>query len=146
MSLCGHSAVDERGDVWMVEVRENLAFAPKTSEREIGFEAGLDDLDRDAFTVLIVRTCGFVHGPHSAATDKPYDVVRADAPSCREQWTVSRGKINSSQRCAKAIVRDVRDGDQRFDLAPEAEIRFDALEICRAIRRRLIHRRIEQLA
>ena len=130
----------------MVEVRENLAFAPKTSEGEIGLEAGLDDLDRDAFMVLIVRTRGFVHGAHSAATDQPYDVVRTDAPSCSEQRTVARGKFNSSQRRANAIVRDFRGGDQRFDFASEAQIRFDALEIRRAIRRRLFHRRIEQLA
>ncbi len=123
-AVVGRSAVDQAGDVRVIEVGENLAFVPETLLDEGGVEAGSDDLDRDLLVVLVIGPAAEIHGAHSAVADLSHHRVRPDpaaGPLGRALQAVDEGDgVDPRQRRrhdegAGFIVS----GEQRIDFARE---------------------------
>ena len=76
LSGVGGAAVHEAGDVGVFEGRENLALVPEAAEDGVGGEAA-EDLEGDAFLVLVVGAGGEEDGPHAAAAYLADDLVGA---------------------------------------------------------------------
>lgn len=63
----GCSAIEEAGDVGVLEAGEDLAFAPEAFEDELGIEAWFYEFDGDLGFVLFVGSGGEIDGAHAAA-------------------------------------------------------------------------------
>jgi hypothetical protein len=72
------AAVDEAGDVWVLEKRENPTLLQESSN-ELGTPGLPDQLERDALLELSVVTRGEEHGAHTSVTDLSNDAEWADA-------------------------------------------------------------------
>src|SRR5215217_7642256 len=76
-SVFGGAAVEQSGDVWMIESCEYLAFFAEATEDEISVHAALHQLDGGTFVELVVGARGFVNRAHAAASDFSFDSIRA---------------------------------------------------------------------
>jgi hypothetical protein len=71
------SAVEQSGDVLMIQGGENLTFRAKPPERRrrqrtVGY------LDRDALAILVVGALGEIHHTHATAADLADDAIGAE--------------------------------------------------------------------
>ena len=66
--LC-RSAIEESGDVRMIETGEDLPLIAKAAHNKVGIHAPVDEFDRDTSFKLGVSTNRQIDRPHSAATD-----------------------------------------------------------------------------
>ena len=77
-AVIGRTGIEERGDVWMIEARQNLPFAAKALKDGVAVTAAFDELDRDLFAELLVRALGQIHRAHAAPTQLANNPVRTD--------------------------------------------------------------------
>lgn len=71
------AAIQQPGNIGVIEVRENLALVTETAEDIVGVHAVTNQFNGDFLRVLIVVTSGEVHGAHASAPNFPDDAVRA---------------------------------------------------------------------
>src|SRR5690606_17604551 len=67
LTVCGFPSSVETRDVWVVELREDLAFAYESVDQRLDQDPGLDDLDGDAMLETRALTLGQPYGAHTAA-------------------------------------------------------------------------------
>ena len=79
LSILRDPAVQERRDVRMRQVGENLSFAPEASLRRIARGLCAEQFDGDAFAILVISTRCFVHRAHASHTDEALDIVCANS-------------------------------------------------------------------
>src|SRR5690348_10865860 len=78
-SVFGGAAVEQTGDVWMIEGGEYLSFFAETTQDEISIHAALHQFDGGALVELVVGARRFVHSAHAAASDFSFNSIRAEA-------------------------------------------------------------------
>src|SRR5215510_10856375 len=76
-SVFSRAAVEQAGDVWMIESCEYLAFFTEAAEDEIGVHAALHQFDGGAFVELVVGARCFVNRAHAAASDFSFNPIGA---------------------------------------------------------------------
>lgn len=79
VAVGGVAAVEEAGDVGVLEAGEGLAFAEEAVEDEVGVEAAADEFDGDLGVVVVVVAFGEVDGAHATAAEFAEDAVGAGA-------------------------------------------------------------------
>jgi hypothetical protein len=79
LAVFGHTAVQQRGDVGVAEVGEDLPFVPEALHGELASQPTLEELERHPFAILIVGAHAFEHRAHPAFTDQPYHLVHTNA-------------------------------------------------------------------
>src|SRR6185437_6180344 len=72
------AAIEEFGDVGVVEGGENLTLLAEAADDGVGIHAAFDELDGDALLEGIVIADGEVDGAHAAAADLFENAVGAD--------------------------------------------------------------------
>jgi hypothetical protein len=75
----GDSAVEQPGDVGVVEPGEDLPLLAEALAKQVGGERQVNELDGDLLLELPVGAMRQVDGAHSAAAEQAIDLVRADA-------------------------------------------------------------------
>ena len=80
-SVVGRPAVDQARDIRMIELRQNLPLGAETPDDIVRVEPAPNDLDRDLFPILVVRSRGQVNGAQSAAADLADESVGAELPA-----------------------------------------------------------------
>ena len=78
-SFLGGAAVEQTGDVGMVQLRQDLALLPEPAHHGAGVRVAPHQLDGDALAVLLVVPLGQVDGAHAAPPDLAQDPVGTDA-------------------------------------------------------------------
>jgi hypothetical protein len=73
------AAVEQAGDVRMIELGENLPLAPKTPQDKVRVQPGRDQLDSGGDFVLVVVALGKIDRAHAAVADLANEPVRAGA-------------------------------------------------------------------
>ena len=88
-------AIQQPGDVGVIEAGENLSLGAEATTDLVGVQAELDDLDGDAALELVVVAYGQVDGAHPAASElaDDRDKVRRGARAARRAggWSRSAG-------------------------------------------------------
>ena len=77
-SVRRHAAVEQRRDVRVREVREDLSLATEARQRDVGSKSLPHDLDRDTLVILVVGANGLVHVPHATDADGTKHVICAE--------------------------------------------------------------------
>ena len=72
-------AVEQAGDVGMLERGRDLPLAPEALQRELARHAGPDELDGDLLLELVVGAAGEVDHAHAALPELGEELVGADA-------------------------------------------------------------------
>jgi hypothetical protein len=90
----------------MIERREDLPFRVEVPQYRIGIHAALDELDRYALLVLLVRALREVHGTHAAAAEPLQDLILADDLTDQMIAVVGTGSVDlrSDQRLFDEII------------------------------------------
>ena len=78
-AVVADAAVEEAGDVGVVEGGEDLALLAEALEESFGGKGQVDDLDGDLFFVLAVGAVREIDGAHAAAAEERFDFVWAKA-------------------------------------------------------------------
>ena len=65
----GHAAVEEAGNVGMIEVCQDLALIAEMPEHGISVHAAFDQFDSDTLFILLVGTLSQIDRAHAAAAD-----------------------------------------------------------------------------
>ncbi len=65
----GGAAIEEAGDVGVLEGSEDLPFSAEALEEEVGIHAGADEFDRDLGVVFVVGAAGEVDRAHATTAD-----------------------------------------------------------------------------
>ena len=76
--VAGGAAVEQAGDVRVIQRREDLPFIAKAAQDEFRIHAALDELDGDLLLELCVITLCEVDRAHAALADPSQDAIRAD--------------------------------------------------------------------
>ncbi len=79
-AVAGRAAVQEPGDVRMLEAGEDLALPSEVADRVVAGATDGNDLDGDPLAVLIVGTRGQIDDAHPAVTELAEHAVGADSP------------------------------------------------------------------
>ena len=87
----GGAAIQEFGDIGVIEVRQDLAFGIEAFERVVAEDAAADDLDGDHFAVQVVDAHGLVDRAHAAFGDELHDAVGAQAGADRRGCPAAGG-------------------------------------------------------
>ena len=77
-SVRRRAAVEEAGDVRVLEAGEDLAFVPEPSHDGVAVHAALEHLDRDALLERIVIADAEMHGAHAAVPDLANEAIGPD--------------------------------------------------------------------
>src|SRR5205085_2506185 len=80
-SLRGHTAIDEAGDIGVLQSRQDLTLIAKAPQDALAAKAGVDEFNRNFFAILTVGAFGQVDDSHAAAPDFPEDAIRTDEPA-----------------------------------------------------------------
>ena len=75
-AVVGRPAIDQAGDVGMIEHGQDLALTAKSLKDVIGIQSAADDFDGDELMKRVVRAGGQVYGSHSTAADLSNDIRR----------------------------------------------------------------------
>ena len=86
------AAVQETGDVRMIERGQNLALVAKAPQDKVGIHAALDQLDRNALVEFLVDAQRFVDRAHAAAADLALNSISAQAAPDHRIVIVGFGK------------------------------------------------------
>src|SRR5262245_44717761 len=78
-AVLGRSAVEEPGDVGVIEQGRDLAFAAETLHGEVARDAGANQLDGDELLELFVGAACEVDHSHPAAPELSENLVAADS-------------------------------------------------------------------
>ena len=92
-AVLGSAAVEQTGDVGMLQPGQRLPFAAEAVEDQIGVHAAAHQLDRDLGLILIVVAFGEIDGAHAAAAEFAHQPV----------WAHTR--VGGAVSFAKAIPR-----------------------------------------
>ena len=85
------AAVEQAGDVRMLEAGENLPLVPEAADDAVGVHAALEDLDRHALLERIVVADAKIDGAHAAMTDLANEAVRTKPPILTDVgWDLGR--------------------------------------------------------
>ena len=99
MTVIAASAIDQPGDIRMVEARQNLSLSAKTGS-DVGAPLTAnpvaDQLDRHLFVERGVGASRFEHGAHTALRNFAGDFVSAEATA----YPALRGRVTRTQRSA----------------------------------------------
>jgi hypothetical protein len=77
-ALPGRAAVQQAGDVRVVEVGEDLPLGAKATRQRVARQSAVDELDCDLLAKLLVRALGEINSCHSAATQRPHHTIATD--------------------------------------------------------------------
>jgi len=116
------ASFDERRDVWMVEIGQDLAFMPEASQHLGRIRSALHDLDRDLFVVQVIAALGQVGCAHPAVTDCANHAVGAEPrPEQHRPFEQGVGLRFDGGKQRNAVVAVGR--EKRFDFAAQLHIR-----------------------
>src|SRR5690242_13754638 len=76
-SLLGRAAVEQLGDVAMIEGSQDLAFMPEAVNNFTGINAGLYKFDRNPLVESVVGPDSEIHRSHAAGTNLADDAIGA---------------------------------------------------------------------
>lgn len=95
-AVVGFTAIKEPGDAGMLEAREDLAFAAKTTEHFFRVGAAPEELDRDLLLEALVDAARQPDGAHAAASEFLDQRISADAAaSVGAELRVLRRRVNA---------------------------------------------------
>ena len=142
----GDAAVEQRRDVGVLEIREDLSLATESGERELGIQSALDQLDRDPLSVF-VGPHSFVDRAHAAHADDADDLVRAEALADEAIGLGLAVVDTGGEWGVKGDPWLVGGRDQLLDLlaggrVPRGGVREKGVSLCRG----LVHGRVKELA
>ena len=89
----GGAAIQELGDIGVIEVGQNLALGIEAFERVVAEDAAADDLDGDHLAVQIVHAHRLVDGAHAAFGNELHDAVGAQAGADTEAVGRAAGSV-----------------------------------------------------
>ena len=75
-------AVEEAGDVRVLEAGEDLTLVAEAADDGIGVHAAFEDLDGDALLVRVVAADGQIDRPHAATSQLATQTIRPDPGAC----------------------------------------------------------------
>jgi hypothetical protein len=121
-TLVRAAAVQEAGDVGVVQRGEDLALGPEAREHLLGVHAALDDLERDPVLVLAVRALGEVDGAHPSPPQLTHHPVGAHEPS--DPALVALGPFTGGRDrgCRDEVTGSGVRGEKALDVRPELRI------------------------
>ena len=132
LAVLGRPAVEEPGDVGVIEQSRDLAFAAETLHRELARHAGANQLDGGQLFELLVGAAREIDHSHPAASELSDDLVGAD-PLAEAQGRVAllerihapvRGAIHEAPRLLGG-------GGERLHLSQQSLVpRAGCLEEC----------------
>ncbi len=114
------AAVEQPGDVGMVQRGQDLALRPEARENMVRIHASLDQFDRDSLVEPAVRPLGQVDGAHSTPAQLADQAVRTDPPS-DDRLLAFRTRECDRRRLDEAPRPLVRD-EQPLDLGAERRV------------------------
>jgi hypothetical protein len=76
-------AIQQPGDVGVIERRQNLSLGPEPLQHLVGVHAPLDELDGHPLRKRPVNPLGEIHRPHAAAAERAEQPIGADPPARR---------------------------------------------------------------
>jgi hypothetical protein len=76
-AVVGSPAIEQCGDIGMIQLSEDLALAVEGSKEVFGKHGAGDHLDGDGFAVGVISATGFKDGAHAAAAYLTGDLVGA---------------------------------------------------------------------
>ena len=91
----GGAAIQEFGDIGVIEVGQNLPLGIEAFERVVAEDAAADDLDGDHLAVQVVDAHRLVDGAHAAFGDELHDAVGAQPGADAEAVGQGRGQPGS---------------------------------------------------
>ena len=97
-SVRGGAAIQEFGDIRVIEVRQDLAFGIEALERVIAEDAAADHLDGHHFAIQVVDAHGLVDRAHAALGDELHDAIRAQAGAVTEAVGQRAGHLGRGGR------------------------------------------------
>src|SRR5262249_9422326 len=77
----GHAAVEQSGNVRVIQISQNLALVAEAIENEVRVHSSLDQLYGDLLLKLIICPNSQANHAHTAAADFASDLVRANRGS-----------------------------------------------------------------
>src|SRR4029079_18429781 len=76
-AVFGCAAVEQPGNVWVIECSQDLAFRAKAPENEICIHAALNELDRHAHLELAIDAYSFINSAHAASSHLASNLIRS---------------------------------------------------------------------
>jgi hypothetical protein len=68
LSIGSRAAIEQTGDIGVIEAREDLSFLAEPIDNQIGFHAFANELDRHVFSKFCIGTHGQINRSHAAGT------------------------------------------------------------------------------
>ena len=104
-----HAAVQQAGDVGMVERGQRLPLRPKAAEGVVRHHPAPDQLDRDLLLILIVCSGRKIDGSHPPGGDESHQLVGADLLAHQR-----RGLLGLEELGERVGRRSLEDGGRLF--------------------------------
>ena len=149
LAVGGDAAVEQGGDVPVVEVGEDLAFVAEAADGEVALVAAAEELEGDAFLELVVGADPLVDGPHAADADEAGEGVGADAGADGGGGGIAGGEGIGEDGAVGALpggVPAVEGGEQAFDFGAQRGVGpAGPVQVVPALGHRALQRCIEQL-
>ena len=82
-AVFGRAAIEQPGDIGMLQMRENLSLAPEPRNRGAAVQVELECLDRDLLVELGIVADREVDRTHAAVAKGTHDPIGSDAPARR---------------------------------------------------------------
>src|SRR5581483_1851886 len=132
------AAVDQAGDIRVLQLRQDLPLAREAAHRGAGIESSANELDRHALRVDVVGAVGEIYRPHSARFNQAGDPVRPKAladPTVFRRWfgAQSVSHVLDARGRAAGIARM---SEQRLQFLANAAIHAELVEgrdaLCRS--------------
>ena len=103
------AAIQQTGDVGMIERGENLALSAEAFQNKRGIEAAAHQFHGDFLGVLAIRPGGAVHLTHAAMADRLSDLIDANAAASaghggRWRCCLQIGSRSVQESCARLFV------------------------------------------
>lgn len=117
-AVVGGAAIEEAGNIGVIEGGDNLPFAAEALEDAVRLHAAVDDFDGDLFVVGFVGAVGEINGTHATAAEGLVDGVGADAGGDRfSGFGGSVGKDFRKGRDGRGVEELLRGGVRTKEFA-----------------------------
>src|SRR5260370_4369696 len=143
-SIGGAASVEDRRDIRMVQIGENLSLMKKSADHVHGVQSGPQEFDRDGLKVVLVIPDREINHAHPAVADLTNELIRTDPhpaelPGGRRQLPYSVGHHRLPNASKVRFVTQ-----HRLDLATQLGIAAAGfLEIIKTTFGIPLHRRVE---
>src|SRR5580700_4803203 len=124
-AIVGRAAIEQPGDIGMLETRHDLALVPKTADDNTGMITGAHDLDGHFLAILIVGAAGAIDFPHASRAQLREDSVRtylAADPSAFALPQNCRCGCGNRGAVEEFRIRRLLVGNQALDLPAKRNI------------------------